>query len=33
MPNAERAAQFMPFKYLNGYHEMIDEAEGIEKAR
>lgn len=26
MPNSERAAQFMPFKSLKGYDEMIDEA-------
>ena len=27
MPASERAAQFMPFKSLNGYHEEISVAE------
>ena len=27
MPASERAAQFMPFKSLNGYHEEISAAE------
>ncbi len=27
MPNSERAAQFMPFKSLNGYHEEISATE------
>ena len=27
MSLSERAAQFMPFKSLNGYHELIDEDE------
>ena len=25
MSSVDRAAQFMPFKSLNGYHEIIDE--------
>ncbi len=27
MPNKERAAQFTPFKSLNGYHDTITEKE------
>lgn len=26
MPNSERAAQFMPFKSLKGYDDLVDES-------